>query len=72
MTSCFALLCTRATASMFLERQIQNVEGIVSGCEKQLASDGVIPDKADALQTRNQHLQVSYCFIQLITFRLKG
>lgn len=44
---------------MFLEKQIQNVDGIVSGFEQQLAKDGSIPDQPDALQTRSQQLKVS-------------
>uniref|UniRef100_A0A667WSU0 Envoplakin b n=1 Tax=Myripristis murdjan TaxID=586833 RepID=A0A667WSU0_9TELE len=47
----------KATASMFLEKQIKNVEGIVSGFEEQLAKDGAIPDTPKALQTRSQQLQ---------------
>ncbi|XP_035510377.1 envoplakin [Morone saxatilis] len=47
----------KATASMFLEKQLQKVDGIVSGFEEQLAKDGVILDKPSALQSRNQQLQ---------------
>uniref|UniRef100_UPI003AAD0C66 envoplakin-like n=1 Tax=Centroberyx gerrardi TaxID=166262 RepID=UPI003AAD0C66 len=47
----------KATASMFLEKQIQSVEGIVSGFEEQLAKDGAIPDTPNALQTRSHQLQ---------------
>ncbi|GAA6215524.1 envoplakin-like [Lates japonicus] len=48
----------KATASMFLEKQIQNVDGIVSGFENQLAKDGTILDQSNALQSRNQQLQI--------------
>ncbi|XP_028267450.1 envoplakin-like [Parambassis ranga] len=48
----------KATASMFLGKQIQKVDGIISGFEEQLAKDGAILDKPNALQTRNQQLQV--------------
>nr|XP_046271944.1 envoplakin-like [Scatophagus argus] len=48
----------KATASMFLEKQMQKVDTIVSGFEEQLAKDGVILDKPDALLSRNQQLQV--------------
>lgn len=55
-----AFLFTRATASMFLEKQMQKVDGVLSGFEEQLAKDGVILDKPDALQQRSQQLQVLY------------
>uniref|UniRef100_A0A3Q3Q438 Uncharacterized protein n=1 Tax=Monopterus albus TaxID=43700 RepID=A0A3Q3Q438_MONAL len=47
----------KATASLYLENQIQNVEGIVSGFEEQLVKDGKILDQPNALQSRNQQLQ---------------
>ncbi|KAI3360147.1 hypothetical protein L3Q82_014464, partial [Scortum barcoo] len=47
----------KATASMFLEKQMQNVKGIVSGFEEQLTKDGAILDQPKALQSRNQQLQ---------------
>ena len=63
---CYFLSCLssnhRATASMYLEKQIKNVDSIVSGFEEQLVKDGVILDEQKALQNRNQQLQVS-CFI---------
>lgn len=43
---------------MFLERQMQKVEGVVSGLEGQLAKDGVIPNKKNALLSRSRELQV--------------
>lgn len=43
---------------MFLEKQIQKVDGVVSGFENQLAKDATILDKPSALQTCNQELQV--------------
>lgn len=45
---------------MFLEKQMQKVDGVLSGFEEQLAKDGVILDKPDALQQRSQQLQVLY------------
>ncbi|KAL7378520.1 hypothetical protein ABVT39_015097 [Epinephelus coioides] len=50
----------KATASMYLEKQKQNVEGIVSGFEEQLAKDGTILDQPNALPSRNQQLQAMY------------
>ncbi|XP_029365431.1 envoplakin [Echeneis naucrates] len=47
----------KGTASMFLENQMQKVEGIVSGFEEQLAKDGTILNQPKALQYRNQQLQ---------------
>lgn len=43
---------------MFLEKQMKNVDDIVSGFEDQLAKDGTILDQPDALSSRNQQLQV--------------
>ncbi|KAM6913834.1 envoplakin-like [Lycodopsis pacificus] len=48
----------KATASMFLEKQKQNVEGIVSGFEDLLAKDGAILDQPNVLPRRNQQLQI--------------
>ncbi|XP_072225362.1 envoplakin [Leuresthes tenuis] len=48
----------KATASMFLEKQIEKVDGIVSGFEKELAKDGAILDETNALQSRSRKLQV--------------
>lgn len=47
----------KATASMFLEKQLKNVDGIVSGFEDQLVKDGTILDQPKALQSRKQQLQ---------------
>ncbi|XP_022046354.2 envoplakin [Acanthochromis polyacanthus] len=47
----------KSTTSMFLEKQIKNVDGIVSGFEEQLAKDGAVLDQPNALQSRNQKLQ---------------
>ncbi|XP_041812283.1 envoplakin-like [Chelmon rostratus] len=47
----------KATASMFLEKQMRNVDGIVSGFEEKLAKDGAILDQPNALQSRNTQLQ---------------
>ncbi|XP_019714056.1 envoplakin-like [Hippocampus comes] len=47
----------KASASMFLERQMQKVEGVVSGFEQQLAKDGVIPNQKNALLSRSRQLQ---------------
>uniref|UniRef100_A0A3B4ZBW0 Envoplakin-like n=1 Tax=Stegastes partitus TaxID=144197 RepID=A0A3B4ZBW0_9TELE len=50
-------LYNKSTASMFLEKQIQNVDGIVSGLEDQLTKDTAILDQPTALQNRNKKLQ---------------
>uniref|UniRef100_UPI0037E77371 envoplakin n=1 Tax=Semicossyphus pulcher TaxID=241346 RepID=UPI0037E77371 len=47
----------KATASMYLERQMKKVDGIVSGYEDQLAKDGAILNQPNAFQSRNQQLQ---------------
>nr|XP_061829860.1 envoplakin-like [Nerophis lumbriciformis] len=47
----------KASASMFLERQMQKVEGTVSGFEQQLVKDGAIPDQTNALMNRGRQLQ---------------
>lgn len=49
---------------MFLEKQMQNVDGILSGFEEQLAKDGTILDQPNALMSRNQQLQVLYFITQ--------
>lgn len=43
---------------MFLEKQIQSVDDIVSGFEEQLAKDGTILDQKNVLSSRNKQLQV--------------
>lgn len=43
---------------MFLEKQIQSVDDIVSGFEEQLAKEGAILDQKNALLSRNKQLQV--------------
>ncbi|KAK5856784.1 hypothetical protein PBY51_008354 [Eleginops maclovinus] len=48
----------KATASMFLEKQKLNVEGIVSGFEDKLAKEGAILDQPHTLPSRNQQLQL--------------
>lgn len=50
---------------MFLEKQIQNVEGFVSRCEDQLAKDGTILDQPNVLQNRIQQMQVKTKIIKL-------
>ncbi|XP_070837780.1 envoplakin [Chaetodon trifascialis] len=47
----------KATAALFLEKQMENVDGIVSGFEEKLAKDGAILDEPNALQSRNKQLQ---------------
>ncbi|CDQ70725.1 unnamed protein product [Oncorhynchus mykiss] len=47
----------KATASMFLERQINMVDNSVSGFEEQLAEDAALPDVPNVLQTRIAKLQ---------------
>ncbi|XP_054464216.1 envoplakin [Anoplopoma fimbria] len=49
----------KAIASMYLEKQKQKVEGIVSGFEDMLAKDGAILDQPNSLQSRNQKLQLT-------------
>ncbi|XP_041672847.1 envoplakin [Cheilinus undulatus] len=49
----------KATASMYLERQIKNVDNFVSGFEDQLTKDGTILNQPNALQSRNQQLQAA-------------
>lgn len=43
---------------MFLERQIQKVDGIVSGYEQQLIKDRAVLDQPSALRDRSEQLQV--------------
>ncbi|XP_068606002.1 envoplakin [Brachionichthys hirsutus] len=47
----------KAVAAMFLERQMDRVDGMVSGYEQQLAKDGAIIDQPNALTDRNKQLQ---------------
>ncbi|KAJ0058417.1 hypothetical protein NL108_014138, partial [Boleophthalmus pectinirostris] len=47
----------KASASLFLEKHMQKVDGIVSGFEEKLAKEGPLLDKPTALQTRTQELQ---------------
>ncbi|XP_054891427.1 envoplakin-like [Poeciliopsis prolifica] len=47
----------KATASMFLEKQLEKTEVTVSRFEQQLAKDGVIPDQPDVLQNRTKKLE---------------
>lgn len=59
----FSLTCpliTRATASMFLEKQLEKTDVTVSWFEQHLTKDGVIPDQPDVLQSRTKKLQVSH------------
>ncbi len=53
----------RANASMVLEKQLRKIDSTVSGFEKQLSDDGVIPDKPSAIQIRTQEIQVNTYFI---------
>ncbi|XP_030646457.1 envoplakin [Chanos chanos] len=48
----------KATASMYLEKQIKEVDKILRGFESRLAQDTVIPNAPNAIQTHNQELQV--------------
>ncbi|XP_010887719.3 envoplakin a [Esox lucius] len=51
-------LCNeKSNASLNLEKQIKNVDGIVSGFEKKLSEDAPIPDEPNAIQTRTQYIQ---------------
>ncbi|RVE69125.1 hypothetical protein OJAV_G00074690 [Oryzias javanicus] len=47
----------KATASMFLEKQIQHVENLLSGFEKKLVEDGTFLNKPSALEDRKQEIQ---------------
>ncbi|XP_043956476.1 envoplakin isoform X2 [Gambusia affinis] len=47
----------KATASMFLEKQLEKTEETVSGFEQQLAKDGVILDQPNVLQNRTKKLE---------------
>ncbi|XP_067086956.1 envoplakin-like isoform X1 [Osmerus mordax] len=51
------LYTKKATASMFLEKQVQKVDEMISGFEEQLAEEGAIPDMPGALQNHNLKLQ---------------
>ena len=48
----------RANASLNLERQINKVDGLVSGFEQKLSDDGPIPDVPSAVQIRADDIQV--------------
>ncbi len=60
----------RANASMVLERQLRKIDSTVSGFEKQLSDDGVIPDKPSAIQIRTQEIQVNTYFILNLVERI--
>ncbi|XP_014844554.1 PREDICTED: envoplakin [Poecilia mexicana] len=47
----------KANASLNLENQIQKVDGLVSGFERNLSADGPIPDIPNAIQTRAEDIQ---------------
>ncbi|XP_047435288.1 envoplakin a [Mugil cephalus] len=47
----------KANASLSLESQINKVDGLVSGFEKNLSEDGPIPDVPNAIQACNDNLQ---------------
>uniref|UniRef100_A0AAV2KKB6 Uncharacterized protein n=1 Tax=Knipowitschia caucasica TaxID=637954 RepID=A0AAV2KKB6_KNICA len=47
----------KASASLFLERHLQTVDGLVSGFEEQLVKDGVLLDAPSALPNRSLQLQ---------------
>lgn len=49
----------RAKASLNLENQIQKVDGLVSGFERNLSVDGPITDIPNAIQTRAEDIQVN-------------
>uniref|UniRef100_A0A672YTR1 Uncharacterized protein n=1 Tax=Sphaeramia orbicularis TaxID=375764 RepID=A0A672YTR1_9TELE len=51
------LFAKKANASLNLENQIKKVDGILSGFEKDLSSDGPIPDEPNAIQARAQEIQ---------------
>ncbi|TMS22790.1 Envoplakin [Larimichthys crocea] len=47
----------KANASLNLERQINKVDGLVSGFEKKLSEDSPIPDEPHAIQARTEDIQ---------------
>ncbi|TKS68814.1 Envoplakin 210 kDa cornified envelope precursor protein [Collichthys lucidus] len=47
----------KANASLNLERQINKVDGLVSGFEKKLSEDGPILDEPHAIQARTEDIQ---------------
>ncbi|XP_023190050.1 envoplakin-like [Xiphophorus maculatus] len=47
----------KANASLNLENQIQKVDGLVSGFERNLSADGPIPDIPNAIQARAEDVQ---------------
>ncbi|KAM4595525.1 envoplakin a [Fundulus diaphanus] len=51
------LYSKKANASLNLENQINKVDGLVSGFERNLSVDGPIPDIPNAIQTRAQDIQ---------------
>ncbi|KAF7220666.1 envoplakin [Nothobranchius furzeri] len=57
ITTLLDLYDKKATASMFLEKQLDKVDGLVSGFEDKLAANRIIEDKPNVLQTLNQELQ---------------
>ncbi|KAK2816825.1 hypothetical protein Q5P01_025016 [Channa striata] len=51
------LYSKKANASLQLERQINKVDGLVSGFEKKLSEDGPIPDMPNAVQAHTEDIQ---------------
>nr|XP_019939458.1 PREDICTED: envoplakin [Paralichthys olivaceus] len=51
------LYSKKANASLNLERQINKVDGLVSGFEKNLSEDGPIPDVPNAIQAHADNIQ---------------
>ncbi|XP_058496226.1 envoplakin a [Solea solea] len=51
------LYTKKAQASLNLERQLQKVDGLVSGFEKNLSEDGPIPDQPNAIQNSIRDIQ---------------
>ncbi|KAK7939050.1 hypothetical protein WMY93_002376 [Mugilogobius chulae] len=62
ITALMDLYKKKASASLYLEKHMQKVDGIVSGFEEQLAKDGTILDKPSELPNRSQQLQQSLDF----------
>ncbi|XP_015254606.1 PREDICTED: envoplakin-like [Cyprinodon variegatus] len=57
LTALADLYHQKANASLSLESQIQRVDGLVSGLERKLSEDGLIPDIANAIQTHEEDIQ---------------
>lgn len=57
ITALMDLYKKKASASMFLEKHMQKVDGILSGFEEKLVKDGAILEKPNALSSRSLEFQ---------------